>query len=64
MAWIKSSFSQLQCVEVSFTGGCVFVRSSDFPAVEILVGYKDWAAFIAGAKAGQFDLPTGDANDA
>jgi len=57
--WRKSSFSgqQSNCVEFRRTPGGVEVRNSKRPDAGT-VAYTDseWKAFIAGAKAGEFDL--------
>jgi hypothetical protein len=54
----KSSFSQAQCVEVAaLPDGTVSVRDSKNvakPAHEF--SRAEWAAFIAGVKAGEFDF--------
>ena len=56
--WQKSSFCSTQsCIEVYFYGdGVVGVRnqknSHDFAT---LSSREEWAAFIAGVKAGEFD---------
>lgn len=57
--WRKSSFSSqtTNCVEFRRVEGGVEVRNSKRPD-EATVSYTDseWRAFIAGAKAGEFDL--------
>ncbi|OQO89949.1 DUF397 domain-containing protein [Saccharomonospora piscinae] len=56
--WVKSSFSnQHNCVEFRRVDGGVEVRNSKRPD-EATIRYTDseWSAFIAGAKAGEFDL--------
>lgn len=54
----KSSFSQLECVEVArLPDGTVSLRDSKDaakPAHEF--SSAEWAAFIAGAKGGEFDF--------
>jgi len=54
----KSSFSQLQCVEVaSRPDGTVYIRDSkDTSKPAHRFDRLEWAAFIAGAKAGEFDF--------
>jgi hypothetical protein len=60
--WNKSSFSNgaSACIEVSAghpaDGDDVFLRESDDPGVIVRTTAVKWAAFIAGAKAGEFDL--------
>ena len=57
--WIKSSMSNgaTQCVETtSIKEGEILVRNSRDPEGPILAFTKaEWVAFIAGAKAGEFD---------
>ncbi len=57
--WRKSSFSgnQGDCVEFRRVEGGVEVRNSKRPD-EGSVAYTDseWRAFVAGVKAGEFDL--------
>lgn len=54
----KSSFSQLECVEVAqLPDGTVSVRDSkdvSKPAHEF--SPAEWAAFVAGVKVGEFDF--------
>lgn len=54
--WIKSSkCDSSACVFVWFAGGKVFVRGSgDGPVLTFT--RNEWAAFIAGAQDGEFDL--------
>lgn len=55
--WVKSSFSASgNCVEVTQIGNGTCVRNSRAPAADMLVFTgAEWAAFISGAKAGEFD---------
>lgn len=59
--WIKSSwsFSNGNCVEVRALGdGGIEVRNSRFPDTHLPQFTADeWTAFLAGARAGEFDLP-------
>ncbi len=66
-SWFTSSFSSggSCCVEVMLDGGQIHVRDSKFrrdpgnvAAAEPMLAYTpaEWAAFIAGVKAGEFDL--------
>jgi len=58
--WKKSSFSAGQgaCVAVTqFTDGRVGVKHSINETVPVLYTAAEWGAFIAGVKAGEFDLP-------
>jgi len=58
--WRKSSHSgQTNCLEVRAAAGGVEVRDSKDPAGATLSFSRDeWLAFLAGAKDGEFDLPT------
>ena len=60
MTWRKSSFSAQngQCVEVERdTGMVVAVRNSNALTLgKIYFTENEWKAFIAGVKAGEFDL--------
>jgi hypothetical protein len=57
--WHKSSFSQNgDCVEISFSDREVLVRHSKHPEDAVLTfNSSEWAAFIAGARTGEFDQP-------
>lgn len=56
--WIRSSFCEATtCVEVSVRDDVVLVRDSKRPEVPALTYTpEEWAAFIAGVRAGEFDL--------
>ena len=57
--WRKSSFSSAgqDCVEFRRVEGGVEVRNSKRPdAGSVAYTESEWRAFIAGAKAGEFDL--------
>mgnify|MGYP001076408316 CR=1 FL=1 len=56
--WTKSSFSSPNgnCVEVSYDGDVVLIRESDRPDEQIETSPDKFAAFIAPAKAGEFDI--------
>jgi hypothetical protein len=58
--WRKSSHSgQTNCLEVRLRSGDVQVRDSKDPGGTVLSYTRDeWLAFVAGAKDGEFDLPT------
>jgi len=59
-AWITSSFCNASaCVQVAhLPGGMVAVRDSKNTSVPAHVfDNSEWAAFINGVKAGDFDLP-------
>jgi hypothetical protein len=57
--WFKSTYSggsDDNCVEVAFIKDGVAVRDSKDPAGGVLTyTLPEWAAFLAGVKAGQFD---------
>ena len=58
-AWRKSSRSQFNaCVEVCFVGETIPVRNSRDPEGPVLVfTAREWDAFVAGVKLGEFDRP-------
>jgi Domain of unknown function (DUF397) len=57
LSWRKSTWSGTgNCVEVAWSGTNRLVRDSKDPTGPVLVFTKpEWHAFLAGAKAGQFD---------
>ncbi|MCI0689632.1 MAG: DUF397 domain-containing protein [Sporichthyaceae bacterium] len=63
MTWTRSSFCMdpnNTCVEVQQIGHSVIVRDSKNPDGPTLSFSRDeWAAFLKGAKDGEFDLPDG-----
>lgn len=60
--WIRSSFCEANaCVEVGVADvklpSFVYVRDSKDPGGPVLrFNADEWSAFLAGAKAGEFDL--------
>jgi hypothetical protein len=54
--WCKSSFcGNSACVEVAKVGDEFLVRDSKYPDGLVLTFTRDeWAAFVAGVKAGEF----------
>jgi Domain of unknown function (DUF397) len=60
VAWRKSSFSSAagQCVEVGIHGDGVAVRDTKAAGYGpvLVFTHEEWAAFLAGAKGGEFDL--------
>jgi Domain of unknown function (DUF397) len=57
--WKKSSRSSAngQCVEMADLDGAVAVRDSKDPTGPVLIFTPaEWAAFLSGAKDGEFDL--------
>ncbi|AJP05718.1 hypothetical protein TU94_15530 [Streptomyces cyaneogriseus subsp. noncyanogenus] len=57
MRWRKSSYSEQSgnCLEIAVVDGQVLVRESDDPGVVVRTTRAKLAAFLAGAKAGEFD---------
>ncbi|MEV7441027.1 DUF397 domain-containing protein [Streptomyces sp. NPDC091204] len=56
--WKKSSFSGGEgenCLELGAADGMIKMRESDDPDVVITTSRDKLAAFLAGAKAGEFD---------
>lgn len=59
--WHKSSFSNgsggNNCVEVLLSGQAVYTRHSRAPySSQVRFTRQEWAAFLAGVKAGEFDV--------
>lgn len=59
--WTKSSFSNgnggNNCLEVSVTSsGMIAVRNSTTPRIITYFTKSEWTAFLAGVKAGEFDV--------
>jgi len=59
--WFKSSFSASgSCVEVNRLDALVLLRDSKDPDGPVLrFNLAEWAAFLAGVRAGEFDLLAG-----
>jgi hypothetical protein len=56
--WVKSSlsFANGNCVEVaSLPDGCIGVRNSREQGPVLRFTAEEWAAFVGGAKEGEFD---------
>lgn len=55
--WSRSSFcADKSCVEVGRDGADILIRQSDDPdGPRLRFTPDEWAAFLAGAKAGEFD---------
>lgn len=56
--WRKSSFStdaEGNCLELATQGGEILIRESDNPEVIVKTTSAKLAAFLTGAKAGEFD---------
>ena len=57
MEWKRSSrcaADSPQCVEVSVDGSMIFLRDSKAPDSLLTFTREEWAAFVAGLKAGEF----------
>jgi hypothetical protein len=66
LAWHKSSASGNSggCVEIAMSDSSVHVRNSRNSAGPQLVFlHQEWAAFLAGVKNGEFELPTDSVTD-
>jgi hypothetical protein len=57
LEWRKSTASQTSnCVEVAFVGQSVLVRHSRDESGSVLIfSHAEWAAFLTGARNGEFD---------
>ena len=54
----KSTYSGADsCVEVNPDGDLVVVSDSKMPGPRLIFTHDEWAAFVLGVKAGEFDLP-------
>lgn len=54
--WKRSSFCESNgCVEVKFEQGVTYVKADHAPQILVFTA-PEWAAFVAGVKAGEFDL--------
>jgi hypothetical protein len=58
--WFKSSYSSGNgaCLEIRHTADGIEVRDTKDPGPVQRYTRKEWTAFLAGAKDGEFDLPT------
>jgi len=56
--WRRSEYcGNAACVEVAVSNGTYFVRDSKNPDVSPLsFDYAEWKAFVAGVRAGNFDV--------
>lgn len=59
LVWRKSRMSTTSdCVEVAFAGSTILLRHSKDPAGPVLAfTAREWTAFLAGVRNGEFDLP-------
>ena len=56
-AWSTSTRCEAgACVEVATGGPLVGLRNSTLPQVELDIDAASWRRFVAGVKAGKFDL--------
>lgn len=55
--WRKSSYSEQSgnCLELAVLEGRILLRESDDPGIVVTTTPAKLAAFLAGAKAGEFD---------
>ena len=62
LAWSKSSYSLSgDCLEWAIVPGTVWVRDSkDRSGPRLALTWSEWGAFLAGARAGEADLPSAD----
>ena len=57
--WKRSSFCNMNgCLEVRVDGSIVSIRDSSVPGPVLEFTRTEWAKFIAGVKAGEFDDDT------
>ena len=59
--WLRSRFCESSaCLEVAdIADSSIGIRDSLNPDSVLVVSKRDWAVFIAGARAGDFQLPEG-----
>lgn len=59
IAWVSSEFcTNSSCVEVALVEDAVLVRDAkDADHAPLRFDVPEWEAFVAGVKAGQFDVP-------
>lgn len=56
LSWTRSSFCESNgCVEVAIDHGVTYVKADHGPEILVFTA-EEWQAFIAGVKAGEFDL--------
>ncbi|MFI5915936.1 DUF397 domain-containing protein [Dactylosporangium sp. NPDC051541] len=51
-SWHRACVSEHNCVEVSFIGPLVRVRSSNLPAAVVAFSAADWRSFVTSVKEG------------
>ena len=59
-SFVKSSFSLTNCVAARLLPGDVVevAHTQDLTGPSVRYTAQEWAAFLDGVKAGEFDLPT------
>jgi hypothetical protein len=58
LVWQRSSFCGTNaCVEVANVDGMVLVRNSGERRPATVFSRAEWAAFLAGVRAGEFEVP-------
>lgn len=57
LIWFKSTYSAdtANCVEVAFDGAVLVRDSKDPDGPRLRFTAREWAAFVAGARDGEFD---------
>jgi hypothetical protein len=57
LVWVKSARCESShCVETAKVDGAMAMRNSTAPTTTLTIPAVDWAAFVAGVRAGEFDL--------
>jgi hypothetical protein len=66
LTWRKSSASGEAggCVEIAISAASVHVRNSrNSGGPQLVFLFEEWAAFLVGARKGEFELPTPSGSD-
>lgn len=60
MTWQKATACDVgaTCVWVDITDDAVLMQGDDPDGPMLQFTHAEWAAFVAGARAGEFDVPT------
>ena len=57
LVWVKSARCESShCVETAKLDGAMAMRNSTAPTTTLTFPAPDWAAFVAGVRAGEFDI--------